>query len=228
MASLQILNRLQRKEPSNEEDSTATSGSFDQCTDEQPVNSESSSERNNTVTEENTAARQFPSLQELVLSRRNSELGAHGISPANPSDGGDYDISSANANLEAHLEVQRGTSHVQASTPNSRPRNIDISGDTIIVESDSSEATSQATMAPFPIDISEVSFVDLKQAHDGKKMTILLVGNSSVGKSTFINWIRHNRFDKMEATLSVVPNMFGIRYHGQYFVLTLVDSYSWY
>ena len=77
-------------------------------------------------------------------------------------------------------------------------------------------------------DINDVVLMDRKTANTDenvKDMTILLVGNSNAGKSSFVYWSRERNF-KMNprVTTGVEPSLFGASINGQSYVITLMDT----
>jgi len=78
------------------------------------------------------------------------------------------------------------------------------------------------------LDFSDVVLVDRAIANSDenvKQMTILLVGNSNAGKSSFVYWSRERKFNtNLKVTTGVNPSFMGARINGQHYVVTLMDT----
>ena len=58
-----------------------------------------------------------------------------------------------------------------------------------------------------------------------EKLTVLLVGNSNAGKSTFINWLKEREFkENLRTTLGFVPSLIGAKVRSQHYIVTLLDT----
>jgi len=79
-------------------------------------------------------------------------------------------------------------------------------------------------------DIAEIDVVlmDRETANSNenvKEMTILLVGNSNAGKSSFVYWFRKQKFKtNPRVTTGGEPSFIGARINGQHYVVTLMDT----
>jgi len=88
-----------------------------------------------------------------------------------------------------------------------------------------SESSSQWSSASV---VNDVVLMDRATAnsHDNvKEMTILIVGNSNAGKSSFVYWCRERKFKiYSRATMGGEPSLIGAKVNGQHYVVTLMDT----
>jgi len=94
-------------------------------------------------------------------------------------------------------------------------------------EDDQSQMT--RSVIPFNENLGkDVILVDRKVVNldpNKKDITILIVGDSNAGKSSFVHWFQERKFmEVLRSTLGIEPSTTGARVGGQHYLVTMMDT----